>query len=259
MIEVYLEQGEAKIKLPFPPETLAIQTNSDNKSYNLMTLGDITALTGITKQFSIAYKSLFPTEKMHSRPKNTQSPSYYINAIWKMQKTKEPLDLYITGTSFGEGLKLKVSIENFTPTQRTGNTGIVDYTITFKEYRTVTSKFIETISLPPLPDIPYMPVPTPNKEEEKKTQSDLLSADVFESDAVKESHLGKLDSIGMKDDTIYIVSEVGDRLVDITKKYYGTSVFDKYVLQANPNLSPVLKIGDQITLPSLDKLRKMGG
>lgn len=259
MVEVYLEQSGVKVKLPFPPETLPISTSSDNKTYNLLSLGDITTLSGIPKQYTITYKSLFPTRSVPNLPKNTQSPSYYVNAIWKMQKTKEPIDLYITGTSYGDGLALKVSIDSFQPVQRTGKTGIIDYTLTFKEYRTVTSNFLKTITLPPLPDIAYMPVESDNKKDTSKGQSDLLSSEVLTSKAVTDSHMGKLDSIGIQDDTTHLVSEVGERLVDITKKYYGTTAFDKYVLQANPNLSSVLKVGDNVILPSLSNLQKMGG
>lgn len=257
MVEAYLKQGEVSLKLPLPPTTLPMKLGMTNKTLNLLNYGEVTAI-GKPKQFTITYTSLFPTSAVKHTVRGLKPPNYYTNAIIKMMNTQKPVTLSIVGTSFGN-IQLLVSIDEFNPTQRTGKSGIIDYTITFKEYRTVTSKYLQTIELPPLPTIPYNPLP-PKEEEDNKSQAEVIKQNPpYKPTNPDDSMANALESIGVTNEVNYSVVENGERFVDIVKKHYGSTDYVIPVGKYNKHILNVgyLTKGTVVKLPPVSKLQKV--
>jgi len=140
-------------------------------------------------------------------------PHYYINFFLNLMSEKQPCRVYIIGCDFIHFM----TIESFTYSQKGGEVGGYDYSISFKLYREIAVRQIQvkknTAQLP------------------KKTEKRVSTAQKPKTYKVQK----------------------GDCLWNIAKKYYGdgskyTKIYDanKKIIGANPN---IIKIGMVLTIP----------
>ena len=246
-MEIRLEQGETKLNLS-PPETLPIKFSGNNKTYDLLGVGEVTHV-GIPKQFTIAYKGYIFEDK-----EEVNAP---INKIVQMMNSSKPITLFIQGSAFGD-FSSKVTLEDFEPVQIASRMKVISYTLSIKEARTYNSLYLQTVPLPPLPDIPFNPYDPDNPDNPAKQEDEWKKKKEALSDEVKESHQFKLEALGITTTTNYTVVE-GDNFVDIVKQYYGSTEYVKIVMEYNRHiLNPNnLLPGQVIYLPAVRFLEGM--
>lgn len=129
-----------QIELPVLPSKIEIKESSNNKSYNLQNIGEITRINNI-KAPKLKISSIFPE---HYGPYVTsiqlKKPREYITKIKKFRDgikennyKKTPLRLIIMGSAYP--ITWECTIENFTFSESYGSVGDISYSIELKKYR----------------------------------------------------------------------------------------------------------------------------
>ncbi len=129
-MEIWLKGGGGKVRIPVLPPEYTVTSEQDNTSVTVCNLGEIT-LRGKRKLKQVSFSSFFPK---HYDPGycdvRSKSPITLVKKIEKMKQAGS-VKLIITGI-----LSLKVTIESFEWGEN-DRTGDIAYTLTMKEYRTV--------------------------------------------------------------------------------------------------------------------------
>ena len=121
------------IQLPITPEDIEITYPGNNKSADVILLGEINLLK-TRKLATFTIKSWFPDEDWYPGIRTTgrfRKSSYYVKFFEKIRDAKKPCDFYIYGLNFN----MKVSIETFTHQRKGGEHEDLYYTLALKEYR----------------------------------------------------------------------------------------------------------------------------
>lgn len=227
--QIWIERGSIKLLLPVNPEKINIRQNGNNQSVTLAELGEATILQApkaITLSFSSFLPSTYVQGGHYATAQNSADsamtvtsgamqvlPHFCINFIMGAMTAKQPVRVTITKCSFSRIM----TIESFSYSQKGGDVGSYDYSLSFKEYQEIAVRQIRvknnTAQLP------------------KKTEKRV--------------------SIVQKPKTYKV--KKGDCLWNIAKKYYGdgskyTKIYEanKKLIGSNPNL---IKVGMLLTLP----------
>ena len=129
-MEIWLKGGGGKVRIPVLPSEYTVTSEQDNTSVTVCNLGEVT-LRGKRKLKQVSFSSFFPK---HYDPGycdvRSKSPISLVKKIEKMKQAGS-VKLIITGI-----LSMKVTIESFEWGEN-DRTGDIAYTLTMKEYRTV--------------------------------------------------------------------------------------------------------------------------
>ena len=118
------------MRIPVLPAEYTVTSEQDNTSVTVCNLGEVT-LRGKRKLRQITFSSFFPKHYESGYcDVRTKSPITMVKKIEKMKRAGS-VKLIITGI-----LSMKVTIESFEWGENDG-TGDITYTLTLKEYRTV--------------------------------------------------------------------------------------------------------------------------
>lgn len=220
--QIWIEADGQKLCLPVNPPKIDVKISGNNKSMTLAELGEA-VIPQSPKAMTLSFSSFLPARHLpYSRyiDENDVSdnvtkimPHYYINFITSAMKEKRPVRVYITGCDIIRFM----TVENFSYSQKGGDVGSYDYSLSFKEYREVTVRKITVRNGKAV-------VP-------KKTEKRVST---------------------MARPKTYVVKK-GDTIYSIAKKYYG-DVFDyrkiynanKAKIGSNPNN---IKVGMVLSLP----------
>lgn len=130
MLQIWLKGGGERVRIPVLPSSYTITSEQDNTSVTVCNLGEVT-LCGKRKLQQVSFSSFFP---MHYDASycdvRSKSPISMVNKIEAMKQAGS-VKLIITGI-----LAMKVTIESFEWGEN-DRTGDIAYTLTMKEYRTV--------------------------------------------------------------------------------------------------------------------------
>ena len=130
MLQIWLKGGGERGRIPVLPSSYTITSEQDNTSVTVCNLGEVT-LRGKRKLQQVSFSSFFP---MHYDASycdvRSKSPISMVNKIEAMKQAGS-VKLIITGI-----LAMKVTIESFEWGEN-DRTGDIAYTLTMKEYRTV--------------------------------------------------------------------------------------------------------------------------
>lgn len=130
MLQIWLKGGGERVRIPVLPSSYTITSEQDNTSVTVCNLGEVT-LRGKRKLQQVSFSSFFP---MHYDASycdgRSKSPISMVNKIEAMKQAGS-VKLIITGI-----LAMKVTIESFEWGEN-DRTGDIAYTLTMKEYRTV--------------------------------------------------------------------------------------------------------------------------
>lgn len=130
MLQIWLKGGGERVRIPVLPSSYTITSEQDNTSVIVCNLGEVT-LRGKRKLQQVSFSSFFP---MHYDASycdvRSKSPISMVNKIEAMKQAGS-VKLIITGI-----LAMKVTIESFEWGEN-DRTGDIAYTLTMKEYRTV--------------------------------------------------------------------------------------------------------------------------
>ena len=119
------------MSLPVLPEKIEVNQRSQNASYTLMDIGEIT-LIKTPKQRELRVSSFFPGENDAFRD-GAAAPGAYVGKITEFFNAKKPVGFVVKGIACG--LSLSVTIESFSYYEQAGDTGTVYFTLDLKEYR----------------------------------------------------------------------------------------------------------------------------
>ena len=129
-MEIWLKGSGGKVRIPVLPSEYTVTSEQDNTSVTVCNLGEVT-LRGKRKLKQVSFSSFFPK---HYDPGycdvRSKSPISLVKKIEKMKQAGS-VKLIITGI-----LSMKVTVESFEWGEN-DRTGDIAYTLTMKEYRTV--------------------------------------------------------------------------------------------------------------------------
>lgn len=130
MLQVWLKGSGGRVRIPVLPSEYTVTSEQDNTSVTVCNLGEVT-LRGKRKLQQISFSSFFPAHYDSGYcDVRSQSPIAMVKKIEKMKRAGS-VKLIITGI-----LSMKVTIESFEWGENDG-TGDITYTLSMKEYRTV--------------------------------------------------------------------------------------------------------------------------
>ena len=140
---IYLSynNNQERIDLPVLPQNIEVAISGNNKSAEVISLGEITKLK-LPKQFTLEIASEFPA-MWHSycnvSEPNLRSPYDYIEMIqrWRtsFNANKKLLPIRLVIVTDQLTINSPVSIENFTFKEEGGQVGDYSYKLKLKEYR----------------------------------------------------------------------------------------------------------------------------
>lgn len=130
MLQIWLKGGGSRIRIPVVPAEYTVTSEQDNTSVTVCNLGEVT-LRGKRKLQQISFSSFFPRQYDSGYcDVRSKSPITMVKKVEKMKRAGS-VKLIITGV-----LSMKVTIESFEWGENDG-TGDISYTLSMKEYRTV--------------------------------------------------------------------------------------------------------------------------
>lgn len=130
MLQIWLKGGGSRIRIPVVPAEYTVTSEQDNTSVTVCNLGEVT-LRGKRKLQQISFSSFFSRQYDSGYcDVRSKSPITMVKKVEKMKRAGS-VKLIITGV-----LSMKVTIESFEWGENDG-TGDISYTLSMKEYRTV--------------------------------------------------------------------------------------------------------------------------
>lgn len=130
MLQIWLKGGGSRIRIPVVPAEYTVTSEQDNTSVTVCNLGEVT-LRGKRKLQQISFSSFFPRQYDSGYcDVRSKSPITMVKKVEKMKRAGS-VKLIVTGV-----LSMKVTIESFEWGENDG-TGDISYTLSMKEYRTV--------------------------------------------------------------------------------------------------------------------------
>lgn len=141
-IQFYLDVEGKRHILPINPEEIYVTTESNNTVKEVVKLGDVNLLGG-KPLATTSFSSYFPKNTKESlvNPKaKKQSPQNWVKVIQNAKNNNKRVRLIVTDC----GINILMLIESF----EWGYEGIgvdVKYTLSLKEYRNHSAKFVQTV------------------------------------------------------------------------------------------------------------------
>lgn len=213
-MQIWLKGGGDRVRIPVLPAEYTVTSEQANTIVTVCNLGEVNLL-GKRKLRSISFSSFFPCNYDEGYCDcHSDKPQKMVERIEKMKRAGK-VKLTITGT----GINMYVTIESFEWGENDG-TGDMNYTLTMKEYRTVS---IPSSTL--VKESPAAPAAA-----ETATREAPVAETATQSYTVKS----------------------GDTLSGIARKLTGSTSWqaiyeqNKSVIGSNPNL---IKPGQVLTIP----------
>ncbi|MGN0621132.1 MAG: LysM peptidoglycan-binding domain-containing protein [Porcipelethomonas sp.] len=208
--------GTDKLQLPVNPESITVKCSADNLTYKVDSLGEVVFPVSSRKAMTVSFSSFFPSRKFSGyKLKTLKSPTWIIEKIKKWMESDKPVKLIVTQCK----IDMYCVIESFEYSEKGGDVGTYNYSISLKEYRAVQIQKVNVSK-------------TTKKAAVAKTGTKRVS-----NKTAPKTHKVKS----------------GDCLWNIAKKYYGdgsqyTKIYEanKNIIGSNPNL---IKPGQVLTIP----------
>ncbi|MBE5973681.1 MAG: hypothetical protein E7251_03695 [Paenibacillaceae bacterium] len=155
----FADIGGDTIEFPVNPKEYSISYPSDNKTYNVLDIGDI-VVPRLPSLMEVSWESYFPGDSDDPLIYGHEwtDPEDYVEAIIDARDNQEICDLVISRYD-ARGSKMfdtniSAVIDSFETTEKGGEAGDVYYKIKFKEYR----DFAPIKVFPPQPEQPSQTV-----------------------------------------------------------------------------------------------------
>lgn len=136
-IRLFFEYENQVVQLPVNPPELEVQYGSNNKTDEIVKLGEINILRKASLK-EIDIESFFPATQnapyVLTKGK-FKAPQFYINFFEKIKREAKPCRFIVTDTK----INMLVSIEDFSYKREAG-TNDIEYTLSIKQYREYTAK-----------------------------------------------------------------------------------------------------------------------
>lgn len=135
MYKMYLsiDDGDKGFILPVLPATIEIKEDGDNKTYDVVNLGEVNVINK-PKLTTLNIESYFPKNKgPYVSTDEFFSPSFYIKKIREWRRKNKKIRFIFTGGPIK--INHLFSIENFKYSERGGEVGDIYYSIELKKYK----------------------------------------------------------------------------------------------------------------------------
>lgn len=145
MYKMYLgiNDGEEGFMLPVLPEKIEISENGDNKTYDVINLGEINMIN-LPKLMEISFESFFPKhEGPYVSSEQLFEPSFYLSKIREWREKKQKIRFIFVGSPLE--VNNLFTIENFKCREEGGEVGDIHYSIDLKRYRSYAAKKVTII------------------------------------------------------------------------------------------------------------------
>jgi len=130
MVEVWFSQNNKWLRLPVPPSSYSLKTESNNVSVVVESVGELNIL-GESKLSQITLDSFFPSQYYtFCTYADFPKPNDCIAQFEKWRTSKKPIRLVLTGTKVND----LFSIESFEFGEKDGTKDIY-FTIVLKQYK----------------------------------------------------------------------------------------------------------------------------
>lgn len=143
MIRLFLEFNNRVIQLPVNPEELMISSESNNKTSEIVSLGEISLLR-TKKLATLSIDCFFPANQdapyVLTKGK-FEEPQFYVDFIELVRNANQPMRFIITDT----GVNMLVSIEGFEYGLKAGDDDLY-YKLQLKEYKPYGSKVLKLVT-----------------------------------------------------------------------------------------------------------------
>lgn len=225
MYKMYLDinDGEEGFILPVLPEKIQIDEGGDNKSYNIVNLGEVNVIN-LPKLTKVSFESYFPLNRgPYVSSEKLFAPNIYINKIQEWRKKCYKVRFIFTGSTLDSVFNASTeinnlfSIENFKYEERGGEVGDIYYTLELKKYKNYAAKKVDI------------------KKDVRETAATISQADTRESNPPQPK--------------IYTVIE-GDTLWHIAKRFLGDGNRYGEIADLNNISNPdIIYAGQVLNLP----------
>ncbi|CAM3206510.1 phage baseplate protein [Lactiplantibacillus plajomi] len=135
-VGIYLTDSKnSTFELPVNPEEIQISSETDDATETVVKLGEVNVL-GEKKLRTVEIESILPVKTAGvnyvTATKPLSSAQKYIDRILKIQKSRKPVRLVLSGSK----ISLKMTIAKFTYGFKNANSDEYTYTLSLTEYRT---------------------------------------------------------------------------------------------------------------------------
>lgn len=129
--------GESeKLMLPVNPDVFTVTSGSNNDTVDIAELGEITIRQG-RPALQFSFSGIFPkTYFPGCKTRAPDDPMSIVKTLREWQNASQPVHFVSTGFV----VDLHATIERFIYSENGGDVGTVSYSLTFKEYREVTTR-----------------------------------------------------------------------------------------------------------------------
>lgn len=135
-----INNGEEGFILPVLPEKIELNENGDNKTYDIINLGEINTINK-PKLMELSFESYFPLNYGPYASISSEkffSPSFYISKIRQWREKKQKIRFIFVGSPLE--INDLFTIENFKLNENGGEVGDIYYSIDLKRYKSYTAK-----------------------------------------------------------------------------------------------------------------------
>lgn len=136
--------GEKGFILPVLPEKIELNENGDNKTYDIINLGEINTIN-LPKLTEISFESFFPKNKgPYVSSEKLFEPSFYISRIREWREKKQKIRFIFVGSPLE--VNDLFTIENFKLSEKGGEVGDIYYSIEIKRYKPYAAKKVVIVT-----------------------------------------------------------------------------------------------------------------
>ena len=132
-----------QIQIPVNPPELSISNGSQNDSFTVSRLGEITVIQD-PKAKVFSFECFFPAKPgpyLNIMPDALKEPDYYVNQIDAWKNSGKPVRFIVTNSD----INYLCSIEDFSYSERAGDVDTIYYSLTLKEYKVITPRTLYEI------------------------------------------------------------------------------------------------------------------
>ena len=159
---IYFSKAGTTARLPINPEEIIIEMPTENTRYNVLDKGEI-IIPRLPNLQQISWESFLPgsPEPYVLTSGDFKAPEFYINIFESYQLDRKPvrfiINRYMEDNTPLFDTNMEIIVEEFTFTEKAGETGDFYYTLKMSEYRDFTPQVV-TLAAPPAPP-PETPAP----------------------------------------------------------------------------------------------------
>lgn len=132
------------LQIPVNPPELKISSGSQNDSFNVFNLGEVTVLQK-PKASTYIFESFFPKMPgpyLDINPDDLWEPGLYVAQISIWQSQYRPIRFIVTDSN----INILCSIEDFSYSERGGDVDTIYYSLTLKEYNVLTPRILKNVN-----------------------------------------------------------------------------------------------------------------